>query len=293
MTEKIQGGYILLARKMLESGIMDKPPLWSKLFLWMLMKANKNEGYRGLKCGELYTSIEKMRDAMTHHVGARPERPSIKQIRVIYEGLAKGTTKGTTKGTPDEPMIMVAKGTPGLKITILNYSKYQNPKNYEGHKKDTPKNEDEGHHEKSTKSQWRAFLITKQEEYKNKQEIYKYISPQMLDFIVDFIFHISDTKGNRAPKKTEALFNNSLDTILKLIRLDGFTFEYIAEVIRWVPRDDFWSDNLFSLAVLRTKSKNGITKFQNIANKYEQRLNGKKQTKFNKNAQACMEFIND
>ena len=36
----IQGGCILLARKMLKSGIMEKPPLFLKAWVWMLMQAS-------------------------------------------------------------------------------------------------------------------------------------------------------------------------------------------------------------------------------------------------------------
>ena len=37
--EKINGGYILLARQTLHSEIMDKPPIYFKLWCWMLLKA--------------------------------------------------------------------------------------------------------------------------------------------------------------------------------------------------------------------------------------------------------------
>ena len=295
MTDKIPGGYILFARKFLGTDIMDKPPLWTKLFLWMLLKASRKDGYKGLKVGQLETSIAKMQEAMTHFVGYRKQVPTRKQIRVIYEGLAKGTTKGTTKGTHQDPMISVAKGTRGMIITILNYEKYQEPKNYQGHPKKPPPKRNEGPREKSTKEFWGAHLINRQEVYNKYKKICKHIFPEICTFVVDFIFHISDTKGNRAPIKTESLFEKSFDTVLELIRIDNFTFEYILEVIRWVPKDEFWNNNLFSLAALRKKSSNGLTKFQNIANAYEQRLNGKKPIKNNSrtdgNIKACSEFI--
>lgn len=126
MTKRIQGGYILLARKTLESEIMDKPPLYFKLWGWMLLQA-KFKPQKGLERGQFKTSIKEMQAAMAHLVGYRKVTPTTKQIRGIYESLTKGSMIGTTKVTG------------GLIITILKYDEYQDYKNYEGH--------DEGVHE--------------------------------------------------------------------------------------------------------------------------------------------------
>lgn len=128
---KIDGGYILIARKMMSSDIMRKPPLYLKLWLWMLNEANYQDGRNGLKRGQFLTTIGEMREAMHWMVGYRKMTPTIKEIRKSYEGLAKGMMIGTTKGRG------------GLIVTILNYDEYQDHKNYEGH--------DEGHDERDTK----------------------------------------------------------------------------------------------------------------------------------------------
>lgn len=130
MSGKARGGYVLLAKRILDSGLMAKPPLHLKLWVWMLTRAEWREGAK-LKRGQLHTSIAEMREAMSYMVGYRKVKPTVKEIRSAYEGFAKGTMIDTTKGTR------------GMVITIRNYDKYQNPKNYEGH--------DEGHDEKYTK----------------------------------------------------------------------------------------------------------------------------------------------
>ena len=118
--ERIKGGYILLARKLLKSGIMEQPPLYLKLWLWMLMQASfKDHGC--LKRSQFFTSLEKMRDAMSYKIGYRLVKPTVKEIR--------GVTKFLTK----VHMIVTTKVTHGMVITILNYDYYQTPKNYEGH----------------------------------------------------------------------------------------------------------------------------------------------------------------
>jgi len=128
-SEPILGGFILFARKILHSLIMSKPHLWFKLFVWMILQASHKD-HGKLKRGQFFTTIERMRDAMTYKVGYRTVKPSVREIRDAYEGLTKGTMIDTTKVTH------------GMLITILNYDYYQNPENYEGH--------NEGHDESTT-----------------------------------------------------------------------------------------------------------------------------------------------
>jgi hypothetical protein len=267
MTGKIPGGYILLARKTLESEIMDKPPLYFKLWGWMLLQA-KFRPKNGLKRGQFKTSIKEMQAAMAHHVGYRKETPTVKQIRKAYEGLTKGSMIGTTKGTD------------GLIVTILNYDKYQNQKNYEGHH--------EGHHE----GEEGGTPYNKEEgEECNNGDILSYITSDICEFSQKFIEYIQTTKANRAPSGDD-LFKNSAETVDKLIRLDGFTLDYVRQVLVFAVNDEFWSDNTLSLASLRRKT-DGLTKFQKIASSFEKskkkKLNGHDRSK--ENARACHDFI--
>jgi hypothetical protein len=62
-----------------------------------------------------------MREAMTYKVGFRTIKPTIKEIRTAMKFLMKVHMMGTMKVTH------------GMVITILNYSYYQDMKNYEGH----------------------------------------------------------------------------------------------------------------------------------------------------------------
>ena len=130
-----------MARGLLESWVMDKPPLYVKLWLWMLLNANFKD-HPKLKRGQILTSIDAMREAMTHMVGARPVRPSRDNIRNCYEALTKTS------------MITTAKTTRGLIITILNYDRYQDFKNYETHSENPGENRTkaaEGPHYKGKK----------------------------------------------------------------------------------------------------------------------------------------------
>ena len=62
------GGYIIIARKLLDSGLMDMPPLYLKLWVWMLAQTNWRDRDK-LKRGQFVTSIAKMQEAMSHYVG--------------------------------------------------------------------------------------------------------------------------------------------------------------------------------------------------------------------------------
>ena len=107
-----ENGWIALHRKIIENGIMSKPPLHLKLWIWMLCQA-KFSNSNGLKRGQLKTSISEMREAMSYKIGYRKITPSIMQIRSVYGALTKDKNISTMKITG------------GLIITILNYDKYQ------------------------------------------------------------------------------------------------------------------------------------------------------------------------
>ena len=116
----ISGGFIILSRNLLKSGIMGKPPLYSKLWVWMLLQASHKEHGR-LKRGQFFTSLKRMQNSMTYKVGYRKEQPTLKKIRGVCDFLTKGKAIVTTKVTH------------GMIITILNYDYYQCPENYERH----------------------------------------------------------------------------------------------------------------------------------------------------------------
>lgn len=234
----INGGYILLARKITESGIMDKPPLYFKLWVWMLEQANHKDGYKGLTRGQFFTTIEDMREAMAWHVGYRKVKPSRKEIRNPYEWFMKGH------------MIDIAKGTHGMVITILKYGEYQNPKNYEGH--------NEGPHGGNTKGQRGAQYKQEGEECKN---VNKTFSSEQTEFrLAKYLFnHIK--RNNPAAK--EPNFQTWAKHIDYMIRIDKRDPEEIKAVIEWCQKDSFWHANILSAKKLREKYDQLVLKMGN------------------------------
>ena len=116
----VEGGFILIARRMLESELMESPAHYVKLWIWMLLKANwKDRGK--LKRGQFVTSIAEMQKAGGHKVGYRFHSLSKGEVRSSYEAFTKAH------------MISTAKTTRGMIITILNYDTYQDLASYEQH----------------------------------------------------------------------------------------------------------------------------------------------------------------
>lgn len=95
----IPGGYINISRKIVESKIWEKPPLYVKVWLYLLVRAQHSE-YKGLKRGQLRTSIPEIIEACSWKVGYRTEKPTKKQIFTILDWLRNpdgGDCEGNTR----------------------------------------------------------------------------------------------------------------------------------------------------------------------------------------------------
>lgn len=124
------GGYILLSKDIENSDIWNKPPMYLKVWMYLLIHAQYSD-YGNLKRGQLYTSIPEIQKACSYKVGYRTETPSRKEIWGILEWL-RNPHEEDTKGTRRETMIETMKVTHGLAVTICKYNTYQDFKYYEG-----------------------------------------------------------------------------------------------------------------------------------------------------------------
>lgn len=115
---KIPGGYFIIARKMFDGELMDKPPLFMKLWAWMLNSAFWKDGEK-LNRGQLLTSVPEMQAAMSYKIGYRTKTPTTDEVRSAYEAFMKAG------------MITATKAGCGVRISICKYSYYQDFKNYE------------------------------------------------------------------------------------------------------------------------------------------------------------------
>jgi uncharacterized protein YneF (UPF0154 family) len=229
----IEGGFILIARKLFENELMEKPPLYFKLWAWMLFKANfKDHGE--LKRGQFLTSINEMREAMSYWVGNRKMRPSRDEIRSPYEAFTKAT------------MLTTAKTTRGMIITILNYDKYQNFKSYESHS--------EPHGENTPKPQASPHY-----KGKNEKKVIPFVETSDEVRLANLLFtKIKDRhNGHKPPNIQEwARIVNSM------IRIDNRKPEKIEQVIIWCQSDQFWKGVILSTQKLRKQYDQLILKME-------------------------------
>ena len=123
-------GYILISKAITDSDIWHKPPIYVKVWLYLLRSAMyANDGH--LKRGQLFTSIQEIAEACSYHKGYQKVTPSKHEIYTVIEYLRK-TDEGNDEGNTNVPMIVTTKVTHGMLVTICNYNKYQDPRFYEG-----------------------------------------------------------------------------------------------------------------------------------------------------------------
>ena len=129
----IPDGYFLVARKIISSDIFAKPPLYLKVWLYLLSRA-QHKTYKGLRRGQLWTTIPELIEACAWTIGYRKTYPTKDQIFQILEWLRsahEAPTRATTGATPKATAITTTKATRGMLVTIGNFDFYQTASNYE------------------------------------------------------------------------------------------------------------------------------------------------------------------
>jgi uncharacterized phage protein (TIGR02220 family) len=129
----IRGGYIILSRQLIESDIWEKPPLYLKVWIYLLTRAQHSD-YKYLKRGQLRTSIPEIQENCSWYVGFRKITPTKDQIYQVIEWLRTGCAhndEGNDESNAKATMIATMKATQAIIITIRNYGLYQDSKNYE------------------------------------------------------------------------------------------------------------------------------------------------------------------
>ena len=132
-------GYIKLSRRLLSSDIWFKPPLYLKVWIYLLHQA-AFKPYNGLARGQLVTSIPKIQEALSYKAGFITKKPSYKEIWQVLEymrgkppinsmqeyGMGKWeeNRQGKWQGET-EPMISTKRVKDGMLVTVVKYDQYQ------------------------------------------------------------------------------------------------------------------------------------------------------------------------
>lgn len=118
----IKGGYYIKARCIADSWIANSSPVIRETWDYLLREANyADKKYNGyiIKRGQLFRTYQDIIEALHWKVGFRKH--------YYTKDAMKHAMKALTKAS----MITPAKTPRGVIITICNYDRYQNPKNYE------------------------------------------------------------------------------------------------------------------------------------------------------------------
>lgn len=274
----IPGGYILLSRKLIESEIWDKPPLYLKIWIYILSRAQHTQ-YKSLKKGQVRTSIPEIMEACSWHIGYRKQTPSKSQVykalewmRTTTGNLSRNSYERNHESNEVETMITTTKATQGMVITIDKYCVYQDPKNYESNNESNNEN-----HTKEIRKQRQGDNINKNVKNDKNNNNKRYSSQQSCD-------GDSDEKSSKSSKKTEIKFQENTFEILavnyliaqilklnpnakvpkslgdkqkwaveidRMKRLDKRSEDEIKRVLKFATEHPFWQKNILSTSKFR------------------------------------------
>lgn len=240
-------GYILESRTILESDIWKKPPMYFKVWHYLLMNA-QHTNYRNLKRGQLFTSIDQIREACSYYVGYRKVKPSRKEIYGILEWL-RNPHEGDNEGNDEGRMIVTMKVTHGMVISIVNYGVFQDPKFYEGN--------NEGRTKVTTKRTRRSSEgnnTNKNDKKKNKNEKI-----------------LSATAQKKVPpdrSEVEAYcraknYHMDVDGFMTYYNMNGWTLSGGRKIQDWQAAVDYWHTNGKKLGTAETKPAPYFDEFEN------------------------------
>lgn len=127
---EIRGGYYIKARCIENSAIAKAPPHVREIWDYLLRRANHKDviiSGTTFKRGSLITSYKDIIENLSWHIGWRVEKYTKYHCEIAMKWLKKAD------------MITTTKTTRGLIVNVVNYSLYQDPKNYESHNENATK----------------------------------------------------------------------------------------------------------------------------------------------------------
>lgn len=205
-------GYILLYKKLLKSEIWNKPPLYLKVFIFLLLKAQYQD-YDGLQRGQVRTSIKELQEACSYYVGYRrivPDRYEIRRALDFLSGKCERPHEGTANAHTNAHMIAHTNAHGDITATICNYNVYQLSKNYE-RPHDSPH---EGPHEGTANANTNAILHSIENEKNELNNKINNTRARARNFVPPTVEEVRDfclERGNNVDAETFVDFYQSKD----------------------------------------------------------------------------------
>jgi hypothetical protein len=232
--ERIQGGYVKLWRKAMESQVWADPDLW-RTWTCCLMLANhkpawvKVDGLAApvhIEAGQFITGRFEFHHAM--YPKKRKKNPCSKTTWRWLQTLE--SVQNLTIKTSNKFSV----------ITIVNWHAYQSD-HAQNVQQDVPQ----------TSSTCPADVQHVSTNKNDKKKDSKIFSSELSEFrLSELLFELIRQRNPEHKSPDLQAWARHVDL---MIRIDGRPPERIEEVIRWAQRDPFWSKNILSTAKLREK----------------------------------------
>ena len=240
MVMKINGGYYIKARKIRDSWVSRASPCVRETWDYLLREANhKDQRYAGfeVKRGQLFRSFKEIRDDLKWAVGYRFERYSENDMKHCMKLLRR------------EGMIQLTSYPRGNLISIVQYSKYQDPSLYES----TSVSTDESTSDQPVINQQSPAINKNVKNDKNIRKKENKYPPLFSEDSIEFkcangFFRILQAEN---PKMRPPNLQNWAADFGKMLRIDKRTTEEMKEMIRFARGDPFWQKNILSPEKLR------------------------------------------
>lgn len=241
-----ENGWFLVTRKMFlpdcqNNEFFGDPALtliWLQLISWANFKDGKGAGGEIVLRGQVLTSYSELGKTF---------------------GYGKQVVRRCLKYLVDNEKINTLTNTRGIVVTILNYDKYQDPKE----EANTPTNTRPTRDQHATNTM--INKVNKEKKEKKENISLASLPAGQRDLATKWIeFHKRHSKVKTEPNEEEYA-----KAIVRLEKL-GITTDSLTKALVFVEGDDFWRPNALSLPKLLAISKtNGLRKIENILNAME------------------------
>jgi hypothetical protein len=159
MSEQIPEGGFIVARKIFKSGIWIKDPLFLKVWIFIVGKANHSDNEKKgktYKRGEFTTTYDNIIKSTSYYHNREHIFPSLKKIRIILkwlesEGMILVEPLKSGLGLTGADPTARTRAYVGIKITVIKYDTYQDLDNYKGRDKGRPSVQ-QGHNNNNVKN---------------------------------------------------------------------------------------------------------------------------------------------
>lgn len=216
--DKIPNGYYMKARIIVEKPISKAPPHIREIWDYFLREANhrgNKYGKHEIKRGQLFRSFKEIKDDLCWFAGWRKMTYNENHMKTAMKYLKKHL------------MITSTKHPAGMLITVVNYSFYQNAKNYETTSEATKETTSESTDEKPEGSH-------NNKNVKNEKNVNNNY-PEQIKEIVSFLNSTCKTKYRAETKKTKTLIETRLS---EKYTLDDFKTVILKKYNQWANTED-------------------------------------------------------